>query len=82
MKILINIAGKNFEVSPQEAERIYNELGKLFGKKQDQSIPYNPYVTPYNPDRIWWEEWKDWKPYTITSNSAEIHSDNSHQNAI
>lgn len=44
--ILIESNGKTFEITMDEAEKLYNELHKMFGRK---SIQYVPYTEPYKP---------------------------------
>ena len=56
-KIVIEIGGKEIELTNVEAIQLHNELDRLFGHKVD---PY-PVVYPANP----WAVPSIWEPYTI-----------------
>ncbi len=53
-KIIIEVGGKEIELTPKQAKRLYDELDELYGKDTDTVypvIPYYPYRWryPWNP---------------------------------
>lgn len=63
MKIVIEIKGKEVKLSPDEAEKLYLDLDKIFGKNPYPIYPYYPY--PYYPYRSDWM-WTKIEPYPST----------------
>ena len=66
-KLTLNIAGQKIELSPDQAQRLYNELHALFGSRGYGYYPYYPYTTPYTAP---------YTPYTsplTVSNGAATH---------
>ena len=53
--IVIDIDGKEFKLTPDKAEKLYDELHKLYGAKNQMSIPFGPY-TPPEPYKYPWEQ--------------------------
>lgn len=51
IKIIVNINGEDHSMTYDEAEKLYQELNEIFGKKE--SIPYSP-LDPY------WERTPFW----------------------
>ena len=49
--IVIEIDGKELKLSPDKAEKLYDELHKLYGQK---SIQFGPYIPPTEPYRHPW----------------------------
>ena len=60
-KFVIQQNGKELELTLEEAEKLYNDLKKIFGRENETiwpnpipysppSIPQNPWTTPSNPD--------------------------------
>lgn len=66
--IIIQLGDREISFTPEEAKKVYQELGILFGEQQQQMqkeyvwypmpIPYNPPPQDYNPYVV---------PYWITS---------------
>lgn len=57
-KIIIEIAGVEVEVSPDQAINLHKALGELLGLNKEPTvikeyIPYQPYVWPY-PQPLWY----------------------------
>lgn len=51
--ITIEIDGKEFKLTPEKAERLYNELHKLYGLK---GVQIGPYIAPTQPYKHPWEQ--------------------------
>lgn len=66
MKIKIVIQGKEVELDPDEAKRVYAELDRVFGGEKVASpsptyIPISiPYPVPSNPTPPWHEPFSPW----------------------
>lgn len=52
--VVIEIDGKELKLSPDKAEELYDELHKLYGQKNVQSIPFGPYSPPIEPYTYPW----------------------------
>lgn len=54
-KIIIEIDKKEITLTPKQAEKLFDELGKLYGKEKEYVpyYPYYPYTRPYISDPIW-----------------------------
>ena len=54
--IIIEIDEKAFKLSPDKAEKLYDELHKLYGQKNIQPIPFPFYTPSTEPYRYPWEQ--------------------------
>ena len=64
-KVVIEVGGKEIELTETEAINLHGHLDRLFGSKRTEWVPYVPYVpppepTPYDPYRLIWSgnTWK------------------------
>jgi len=56
-KIILDLEGKEVNLSVEEAERLYNDLGRVFGRRDFIPYPVYPYI-PYSypePYKIVWD---------------------------
>ena len=54
--IVIDIDGKEIKLTSEKAEKLYDELHKLYGQKNITSIPFGPYTPPTEPYKYPWEQ--------------------------
>ena len=52
--IVIEIDGKEFKLTPDKAEKLYDELHKLYGSKNQIPVPFGPYIPPVEPYAYPW----------------------------
>jgi len=52
-KLIIELSGKDVELSIAEAKELYDALGQLFEEKVRERIIREPYIAPIWPRRPW-----------------------------
>ena len=53
--IIIEIDGKELTLSSDKAEKLYDELHKLYGSKNQMPVPFGPYDPPIEPYKYPWD---------------------------
>jgi len=70
-KMVFNLGDKEIEITPEQAKKLYDVLGTIYGKKEVTIVEKKEYIPYYAP--IYIEQNKPWWDYNkiIYSGSSE-----------